>query len=84
MAMWQGLYYNGNKVMYRNQNASKGILYTYDFIIFGSRIHSGKIDGLKKMKELLSGNENTQLVVFATGGTPIEADRSEGNRLLMR
>lgn len=30
-------------------------------------------NGFKKIKPLLLNNKNVQLVVFATGGTPIEA-----------
>ena len=55
-------------------NTSTVSLSTYDLVIFGSRIHAGRIDGLKKIKTLLLDNENAQLVVFATGGTPIEAE----------
>ncbi len=55
-------------------NASKVSLSTYNLVIFGSRIHAGRIDGLKKIKALLLDNENAQLVVFATGGTPIAAE----------
>lgn len=53
---------------------SKVALSTYDLVIFGSRIHAGRVDGLKKIKDLLLDKENTQLVVFATGGTPIDAE----------
>lgn len=55
-------------------NISKASLITYDLVIFGSRVHAGRIDGLNKIKKFLSDNENVQLVVFATGGTPIEAE----------
>ncbi len=53
-------------------NASKASLSAYDLIVFGSRIHAGKIDGLKKIKELLP--DHARLVVYATGATPIEAE----------
>lgn len=43
----------------------------YDCIIFGSRVHAGKVDGLKKVKALIRGNAKRKLIVFATGGTPI-------------
>ena len=56
------------------ENISEASLSTYDIVIYGSRIHAGRIDGLKKIKALLIDNENVQLVVFATGGTPIEAE----------
>lgn len=55
-------------------NISRSSLLEYDVIIYGSRIHAGKIDGLKKIKALLLDNKNIKLVVFATGGTPIEAE----------
>lgn len=56
------------------ENILEATLLTYELIIFGSRIHAGKVDGLKKIKEMLLDNERPQLVVFATGGTPIEAE----------
>ena len=40
------------------------------YIIYGSRIHSGKIDGLNRIKRLFEDNNNTKLIVFATGATP--------------
>lgn len=47
---------------------------TYDLIIFGSRIHAGKIDGLDKIKKLHLENP---LIIFATGATPKETDSIE-------
>lgn len=44
----------------------------YDLVIFGSRVHAGFIDGLKKIKAL----GLKKLVVFATGATPKEATES--------
>ena len=44
----------------------------YDLIIFGSRIHAGKVDGFRKFKRQLEGN-TTKLIVFATGATPAKA-----------
>lgn len=55
------------------KDLSQYSLEEYDFIIYGSRIHAGKVDGLKKMKLILGNNVNSKLVVFATGGTPNEA-----------
>ncbi len=63
-----------NFKMMRYDTILESSLASYDFVIFGSRIHAGKIDGLKKMKGLLSDKKNVQLVVFATGGTPIDAE----------
>lgn len=45
------------------------LLNQYDVIIYGSRIHAGRIDGLEKIKKIC----NKKLVVFATGGTPSKA-----------
>ncbi len=42
---------------------------SYDLIIYGSRIHAGKIDGLDKIRKL---NLEDKLLVFATGATPKE------------
>ena len=53
---------------------TKSSLEEYDLIIFGSRIHAGKLDGLKKFQTLLKDPEKVKLVVFATGGTPLEAE----------
>lgn len=43
----------------------------YDLIIFGSRIHAGRIDGLDKIKKFNLGNK---LIIFATGATPKETN----------
>ncbi|MBU3132613.1 flavodoxin domain-containing protein [Clostridium gasigenes] len=56
---------------YRNLNLSS--LDNYDFVIYGSRIHAGKVDGLKNMKKMFVNNEGAKLIVFATGATPFEA-----------
>lgn len=45
----------------------------YDIIIFGSRIHAGRVDGLSKFKKQLEEEDNKKLVVFATGATPANA-----------
>lgn len=44
----------------------------YDVVIYGSRVHAGKVDGLKKIKAMLKSNSN--FIVFATGGTPSAAE----------
>lgn len=41
----------------------------YDLVIYGSRVHAGRIDGLDKIKKL---NLDKKLVIFATGATPNE------------
>lgn len=43
----------------------------YDFVIYGSRIHAGRIDGLDRIKKLKLGKK---LILFATGATPKETD----------
>lgn len=47
-------------------------LNNYQLVIYGSRIHAGKIDSLEKVKKLVE-NKNCNLVVFATGATPSAA-----------
>lgn len=42
----------------------------YDVVIFGSRVHAGKIDDLKKVKQLFAKDSGAKLIVFATGATP--------------
>lgn len=41
----------------------------YDIVIYGSRIHAGRIDGLERIKKLNLGNK---LIIFATGANPKE------------
>ena len=45
----------------------------YDVVVFGSRLHAGMIDGLKKAKEMFAKSGAKKLVVFVTGATPNEA-----------
>lgn len=45
----------------------------YEYIIYGNRIHAGKVDGLKKIKQMIDKKPMIQLVAFSTGGTPNEA-----------
>lgn len=42
----------------------------YDTVIFGSRIHAGRIDGLDKARKLFAAKK---WILFVTGGTPAEA-----------
>ncbi len=46
---------------------SESIAKKYDYIIYGSRVHAGRIDGLKKF---MSSVGSCKLVVFAIGATP--------------
>ena len=55
-------------------NTSGVSLSTYDLVIFGSRIHAGRIDGYKKAKELFDKSASKRFVVFATGATPNDAE----------
>ena len=45
----------------------------YDVVVFGSRLHAGMVDGLKKAKEMFAKSSAKKFVVFATGATPNEA-----------
>ncbi len=54
------------------ENVSDTTFVEYDIVIYGSRVHAGKVAGLKKVKTLLVNNAD--LVVFATGGTPLAAE----------
>lgn len=47
----------------------------YDAVVFGSRLHAGIFDGWKKTRKLLTRRGAKQLVVFATGAMPNEAER---------
>ncbi len=49
---------------------SKAELEKYDTVIFGSRVHAGIVDDLKKFKEIAAEYPKIKLVVFATGATP--------------
>lgn len=44
----------------------------FDIVIYGGRVHAGKIDSLSKMREHLE-DKKCKLIVFATGATPNEA-----------
>ena len=56
------------------KNISGTSVVRYDLIIFGSRLHAGRIDGLDKIKELIAHNGNSDLIVFATGAMPSAAE----------
>lgn len=56
------------------KNLSRSSIAEYDFVIYGSRVHAGKIDGIKKIKALFSDNEMSKLIIFATGATPLEVE----------
>ena len=52
------------------KKADPKTLHGYDCIIFGSRAHAGRIDGLGKLRKLLAGNFSGRLILFVTGATP--------------
>lgn len=41
----------------------------FELVIYGGRVHAGKIDSLAKVKEIFK-NRKCNLIVFATGATP--------------
>ncbi len=69
-ANWISDEINCNLVSYKNIPSS---ISTYDYVIYGSRVYSGKVDGLKKIKAMFNSDTISKLVVYATGGTPFEA-----------
>lgn len=42
----------------------------YDVVVFGGRFHAGKVDGLDHIKQLMAGQTDKELVLFATGAMP--------------
>ena len=52
---------------------SKEVMEENDVIVFGSRIHAGKIDNLNKVKAYFYDNSKQKIIVFATGATPSAA-----------
>lgn len=70
-AEWIGEELNCDVSNYENFSLSS--IAEYDCVIYGSRIHAGNVDGLKRIKALFVVNISTKLVIFATGGTPLEA-----------
>lgn len=45
-------------------------------MIFGGRLHAGRIDGLKQAKALFAQSKAKRLAVFATGATPSAAQET--------
>lgn len=56
------------------KSLSESIVSASDIVIFGSRIHAGRIDQLAKVKKRFSGLANKTLIVFATGAMPAAAE----------
>lgn len=57
--------------MMEENNSSKKNLELYDLVIYGGRVHAGKIDGYKQFVRKLS--DKAKLIVYATGATPADA-----------
>lgn len=62
-----------NCSIYNRKEVDASILEKYDIIIYGSWFHAGQIRGLKKMKTLVSNIQGKDLIVFATGAMPPDA-----------
>lgn len=56
------------------ENINKYDLNDFDIVIYGGRVHAGKIDSLEKIKKQVQ-DKNCKLIVFATGATPIAATK---------
>lgn len=54
------------------KNVTAQMMSEVDIVIFGSRMHAGMIDGLKKAKQLFAQSKASQFIVFATGAMPNE------------
>lgn len=52
------------------KNRMKSLSADYDVIVFGSRLHAGRIDGIKKAKALFFDKGKAEFIVFATGAMP--------------
>ena len=57
----------------RLKDACAKQLSPYKTVVFGSRIHAGRIDGLDRARKLVAGSGAPKLILFATGGAPAEA-----------
>ncbi len=54
------------------KNVTAQMMSEVDIVIFGSRMHAGMVDGLKKAKQLFAQSKASQFIVFATGAMPNE------------
>lgn len=57
----------------RMQDASAKQLAAYETILFGTRVHAGRIDGLSKARKLFAASGAKEMLLFVTGGTPADA-----------
>lgn len=53
---------------------SKADIAPQDVIVFGSRIHAGKIEKLKKVRKILASHPKSNIVIFAVGAAPAEVE----------
>lgn len=54
------------------KNVTTQMMSEVDIVVFGSRMHAGMVDGLKKAKQLFAQSKASQFIVFATGAMPNE------------
>ncbi len=54
------------------KNVTAQMMSEADIVIFGSRMHAGMVDGLKKAKQLFAQSKASQFIVFVTGAMPNE------------
>ncbi len=54
------------------KNVTVQMMSNVDIVIFGSRMHAGTVDGLKKARKLFMQSKASQFIVFATGAMPNE------------
>lgn len=59
-----------------NKSVKTGIMSEYDTVIFGSRVHAGRIDEYKKAKEMFQQSNAKRFILFATGATPIASEKA--------
>ncbi len=46
----------------------------YNIIVYGAGVHAGKIHGLNEFKKRVKSLESNKIIIFATGGAPLEED----------
>lgn len=56
------------------KKADVNMMSQHDTIIFGSRVHAGKIDDFEKAKALFDKSKSKSLYLFVTGATPCAAE----------
>lgn len=55
------------------KNVTSETMSKFDIIIFGGRMHAGRIDGLKQTKKLFLHSNASHFIIFATGASPNNA-----------